>query len=364
MIKTTRPTPGLDDYAYINARIKVMRTEFISNERLRDMMLCTDIMGVMEILKGTCYKAEIKECEATGKITNPLKVIEVATERNVINTISRIDYFTAGKPKELFHTFVSKYDLDNLKSIMRGICCKLPSEEIISCLVHMGSSPEGLLWELAKEETIRGFISRLKEKGVLCYRALEQAYGKYDATSNLLILELALDNDYYQKILEGFAADGDESDSSVRDMFRREIDIVNAMNVLRITREKPEGIRPDDFLIAGGLRITKSVYKMLVASKNVRDVLKELESLGFKSEVASRLELYSKTNDISVFERGFQEALERHTKKGLSYDSLGIGVMLSYIRAKLSEVSNIRVIARSVDFGMPEDIIKGELIIV
>jgi len=364
MIKTTRPTPGLDDYAYVNARIKVMRTEFISNDRLKDMMACSDIMGVMEMLKGTCYKAEINECESTGKITNPLKVIEMATEKNVINTISRIDYFTAGKPKELFHTFVSKYDLDNLKSIMRGICCKLPSEEIIDCLVHLGFTPEGLLWDLAKEKTIRGFITRLKEKGVSCYRALEQAYGRYDAASDLLILELALDNDYYQRILEGFAADGDESDISVRDMFRREIDIVNAVGVLRMTREKPEGVNPNDFFIAGGLRINKSVYKSLLSSKGVRDALKALESLGFKAEVASRLELYSKTSDISVFERGFQEALEKHTKKGLSYDSLGIGVMLSYIRAKLSEVSNIRVIARSVDFGMPEDIIKGELIIV
>jgi len=363
MIRVNKPTPGLDDYAYINTRIKSMRTEFISLRSLESMMESRDIMSLMETLKGSCYGPNIAECETSFK--DPLKVLESATEKNLLDTIGRIKYFTEGKPKELFHIFISKYDLNNLKAVMRGIHSKTSPDEIVKCFTPIGSYSQKMLWDFAKQKTLGEFFSRMRDRGIPFASALIKAYEKYDATGKLLFLELALDKAYYDDILKNFSGSEDGSGLLIYNMFRREVDLVNSLNILRLIREKPEGVNPYDFHIRGGLRINLNLFKSFIrTSKSVKDVIKRLESIGFRREIDSRMDLYLKTNDVSVFERAFYESLERNVKKTLKYDSLGIGVLLSYIRAKMDEVVNLRIIARSVDFGMPEDIIKGELIVV
>ncbi len=364
MSRVHKPSSGQEDYAYINTRIKAMRVDLLSKDDYERMMEQKDIIALLDYLKATCYGRDITQYE--GKVTkelSPLKTIEVATEKNLINIVQKVGRFTDGDPKILFHLLISKYDLDNVKVVIRGVHAKLGYEEIIENLLPIGTYKEGYFQELAKQKDLGAVVALMKKSVSPFSKALESAYEQFQRTGKLLLLELALDKAYYGALLKEFSG-GEETKGLIYNMFRREIDILNAMTVLRLVREKPQNIKALELYVNSGVKISRSAFESISTSNSIDEALKALGELGYRDEIESRMALYIKTRDISVFERAFQESLERYIKKAFRYDCLGIGIILSYLKSKLSEVVNVRIIARSVDFGMPEEIIKGELIVV
>ena len=80
-----------------------------------------------------------------------------------------------------------------------------------------------------------------------------------------------------------------------------------------------------------------------------------------KDDFAVRVELYKKLDDVSVFERFFGVHMLAELRSQAMGDPLGFTVLMSYLKLKYNELVNLRIIVRSVEFGLPQDIVKQEL---
>jgi V/A-type H+-transporting ATPase subunit C len=69
-------------------------------------------------------------------------------------------------------------------------------------------------------------------------------------------------------------------------------------------------------------------------------------------------------NSISVFERALEDYLMRKALVLSMTDALGVGVGISYLWAKRNEVTNVRIIVKGMAVGMPEERVRGALILV
>jgi len=348
------------EYDYVNARIKGMKSRLLSTSVFDTLILKPDVESIINELENTAYKEEIEKVSVQY---SGITCIEVALRRDFTHAFRKILSYMKGDDAEKYiKILLSRWDVQNIKTILRGKNIHIPSAEILECMIPAGELDEVTLTELLKQSDVKSVIDLLATWGIRYSKPLIRNYKEYSERRDLTVLEYAIDKFYFENALMAVKED-EYDDRIVRDMIMTEIDVTNIKSVLKMIRDKIDIEEAQNNLIKGGITLDIEKLTAMVSSGSLAGAIKQLEATPY-SFLSSVPEDVFKTGNISVFEKELEKYL---IKRGISRylgDPLSIAIAIGYIWAKYNEITNIRIIARCKTRDISEKEIREELIYV
>jgi len=337
----------MGDFPYINARVKVMKSRLLPAGRVEELLHAPNLDAVIQALTDTPYNVELQE--ALSRFAG-VRAVDEALAQNFYHTTQRILSFADGTARELIEVALLRYDLQNIRAIVRGKHTGRSQDEILGTLFPGGLLSEVKLKELLALPDLKAIADTLVTWMHPLARALREGVDALQRSGNLLDLEIVLDRAY---VRYGMRVADTEGESSLRRYLQGEVTLTNIKTALKLRRikELPREER-ERFFVPGG---TLSLERFLTFA-DAQSSLSELATLRpFGAELAG-------TEDLSAIERAIDQAFLRMAARMYMGDPLALDVVIGYLARKGAEVSNLRVAAHALQLGIPEDVARRELV--
>jgi len=329
-------------WAYIVARVKVMKRSLIPKEEFRKL-LNMDFHEIVRYLEESEYKKEIDEL--SYKYSGP-RLIDYALSLHLFRKYRRILDVSFGAAKELVFEYLKRWDIWNIINILRGKLANVPPEEIEETLVPVG-------------EFSYDFYKALTAKEV---DEIVKAFDRtpyYETLSKIGQEPIGKIEDELYKIYYSHIVSMRPSDQPLKlfvDFIRKEIDIKNIKAILRL---KIEDIPPETIvekIIPGGYQLDIDEARKLV-SMSFDELLKSLEGYWFWKEIGIE-------DSFSKVEIKLDSVWMEEVARKADYYPLSILPVLHYMCLKKIEVDNLRVIGWGKWEGLSNEAIEEQLVMV
>ncbi|HRC44419.1 MAG TPA: V-type ATPase subunit [Nitrospira sp.] len=355
----------MTDYAYSNARIRAMEGRLLGRSQYESLLDQVSFEGLIEVLKRLPY-ARALEHALTGydpaQLTGTIVRIDEALRRDLAQNLGVLRRFFADRSRALIDTLFLRWDVYNLKTVLRGKRAAAPIEDIVSATFPVGILDDLAVAELARVPTLPAVAHLLETWRLPLARPVRTGLDRPGETDRLDLLETELDR-FAVVHASRWIADGDDNDRTVLGYLRFLVDKTNLLTAFRYLAER-RALSPIEagrqFLKARG-RFSQSDYEAVVGARDLREGLARLAVTPY----AWLADAFAGRDTIALplVERQLDRAAIRKTV-GLSRpDPLGIGPAISYIERKTNEVRNLRMILRGKAVGMQNDHIEEWLIL-
>jgi V/A-type H+-transporting ATPase subunit C len=336
-----------EKYAYITGRVRAMKTKLIPAE-MYPRMLAMDTSEIARYLEETQYKDEI---DTLSKDFKGSELIEHATFANLAKTYRKLLDVSIDEPAFLILEYLRRWDIWNIKTILRGKFYGASDAEISKYLVPAGDLSPEFLGELTKKASIQEVISAFEGTDYA------EALAKYDG-KDLASLENALDKLYYFRMERAVGGTLSVGGGLLLKYVRREIDIRNLITLFRMNKAGIDAAIIQENLIPGG-KYQEELSRM--AGQPFAEFLRGLEGYPFWSAIS---DIATPSVDaISRIEARLKAYLVRYAWALSNYHPLSILPVLGYIVSKDTEVANIRKIALGKETGLPSELIEEQVVV-
>ncbi|PCR92505.1 V-type ATP synthase subunit C [Natrinema ejinorense] len=346
---------GASNPEYVNARVRSRRAAMLSDEDYRKLIR----MGPSEIarfMEETEYEREINEL---GTRFSGVDLIEYALNRNLAKHFDDLLEWSEGKLYDRIVRYLRKFDVWNLKTIIRGIYTDTDPEDIRTDLIRAGELDDGTIDRLVEVDSIEDVIELLD--GTIFAEQLEVAFEEYEESGALVPLENALDRAFYENLLADLGRPQEGPEAKYVEFLEAEIDFRNARNALRLARSGSD-LDPAAYYIEGGVLFDESDLNRLVGDYDALvDHIAENKRYG--DRLSGALDRLRDADSLIQFEHALDAALLEYADLLSSVYPTSISPVLSFVLGKEREVENIRAIARGREVGLDETEIEEELVI-
>ncbi|RQG91838.1 V-type ATP synthase subunit C [Natrarchaeobius chitinivorans] len=354
---------GASNPEYVNGRVRSRRASLFADEDYRKLIRMGP-SGIARFMEESEYEREINQL---GTRFSGVDLIEYALNRNLAKHFDDLLDWSEGRLYDLIARYLRKFDVWNIKTIIRGVYTETPSEEIESDLIRAGEIDDATLDRALEADTVEDVIEIFNR--TIFHDALEEAYEEYEETGALVPLENALDREFYERLIEDLSGSYDLSFTEPQsgpealyvEFLQAEIDFRNARNALRLARSGAD-LEPAEYYIEGGVLFDRAELSRLVADYD--ELVDHIaESKRYGDRLSSALTRLREAESLIQFEHALDAALLEYSDRLSSIYPVSVSAVLSYILAKEREVENIRAIARGREVGLDESEIEEELVI-
>jgi V/A-type H+-transporting ATPase subunit C len=308
-------------------------------------------------LAATPYAGDLQEALVRYQ---GLRAVDAALASNLQRTTRAILGFAEGRPRALIEIVLLRWDLANLRVIVRGRHMNRPADEIIGALIPAGTLGEAVLKEMAGYPDVTGLAGTLESLDHPLARGLAEGVADYMSTKDLMSIELSLERGYAEYALRAARRLGAEA-AGLRENVTREIDAANVKTAMRLAAAGtiPEDRRRKFFIPVDGAAETAVSEKLFFALSSPQTQAPAWERLRVRGFPVREL-----PTDLVAFERD----LDLHIAKDLASrylgDPLGLDIIIGYLAKKSAEVANLRLIARGKFMGLPREQVRREMVVV
>lgn len=355
----------MDDYAYLNARVRAMQSRLLGREEY-DALLAQDTTGgIVENLRGSPYAEALERVVAapgTRARPDPEAQFDEALRRDLTGTFAKLRHLASDRIRELLEAVLFRWDVYNVKTVARGKRAAAPIDEMLAATFPVGILDDIALAELCRTASLAAVVETLATWRMPLARPLREAFQRLGETESLHPVEFELDRFTFVHAF-AVAADGDANDAVLRSYVRLLVDRTNLLTALRYLQERTS-LSPLEaahcFIEAGG-RFTRSHYDNLVAARDLRHGLSLLAGSPFGWPIG----IFSGDEPLSLprIERRLDHWVLRHASILARPEPLGVGLVILYTEQKINEVRNLRMIMRGKALGMGTEAIEEWLII-
>ncbi|MDR0309286.1 MAG: ATP synthase A1 subunit C [Candidatus Methanoplasma sp.] len=340
------------NYAYTVARVKAKKSLLMANEDY-DKMLMMTVPEISRYISEAGYDKEM--ADLAGRLSG-LNLLEHATYMNMAKVFSSILKSSTGELYDMVSAYLDKWDIWNLKVILRGKSYNLDAESIREDLVPAGRLDTESLDRLVALDIDEDIISEFGRMAHVKIPA--DVIAAYKASGNLGEIEDFLDKAHYERLIQSINPASRPS-NIFRNYVKEEVDLKNFETILKLKAEGIHGDQVMKYMISGGKRIDDKLLTHLANAEVMESVMSEVSQLEFGEEIKDLLE----SKDI----RGAVSRLKRFemqkAKKFSHLYPLSVIPVIDYMINKENEVRNIRAIARGTQSGLDRETIKGLLVV-
>lgn len=342
------------NYAYTVARVKAKKSLLLGEEDYNKMLQ----MSVPEISRYISESGYQKEMNDLAGRVEGVNLVEYATYSSMAKVFSSILAASQGELHDMVAAYLCKWDIWNLKVILRGKSYGLGADGIRIDLVPAGSLGAESLEKLISLETSDDILATFsKMTGVPIPADVMSAYKEKD---NLGEIEDYLEK-YRYSILLASIDPSTRPTKMFQDYVRNEIDTRNLKTILKL---KVEGICGEEvlkYVIPGGKRIDKKFALQLANAETISAASSDLQQL----DCYDILKDFVESDNTEV--RNVISEMKRYeiaqAKKFSHLYPLSVVPILDYMIHKEIEGRNIRTISRGIESGLDKEIIRGLLVI-
>jgi len=189
-------------YAAANARVRGLYAKLLSDATWQILIEADGFEAALAILRDTDYLETVRAVEQTGSLS--LERLERLLLGRTAADHLRAARLVQGSARGLMLIWWQRFELENLKTVFRGIESGLPANTIETLLVPLGEHAT-LPWDvLTRELSVAGLIDRLANTHYT--NPLKAAYPQYERQRTLFPIEIALDIRYYRDLYSAVRA--------------------------------------------------------------------------------------------------------------------------------------------------------------
>src|SRR5213594_4979144 len=138
------------NYPYVTARVRAKKAALLTKD-VYERMLQMEAPQIARILGEGAYKEEILALAAR---VSGVDLIELATSRNLAAVYTQIIGFSEGELRQMIGWYLDRFDVQNVKTIVRGKLFGASPAEIQEDIVAAGSMRESYLQSLIELPTL------------------------------------------------------------------------------------------------------------------------------------------------------------------------------------------------------------------
>jgi V/A-type H+-transporting ATPase subunit C len=273
------------EYAAVHARVRGMYADMLAPETWVALREAVSYASLIEILKETVYGSYLAEVE--DKTLTPRRAV-YQVKKHLAKAFDVLVPLVPRLARFLMVQIYHRYEVDNLKALMRGIERGTAWERVRYVLFPLGSfttlDAEGLM----EAEGVGAAVERLRDTPY--YDTLSHAMKRYTAEGSLFPLEVALDLDYWRRLWRDLDRLTGTDRAQARRIVGSLLDATNLMWAIRyrvnhhlseeeiINYTLPFGYRVHDEdvrAIAAGADVAQVVTRVYPDLEGVRELLKE-----------------------------------------------------------------------------------------
>ncbi len=346
------------DQGYINSRVRGMYRNLLGPDDLRAFLQKPDLEAMIADLQKTPYRNAL---ETSCVYRSGIACLEEALRTHLVRTYSKIlRMFGDNDAARYVRIVVNRWDVHNLKAILRGKNIHSPPEEIRDCLVPAGTLDEATLIELLNQTDVREVIDLLATWNVDYARAFTPHIEEWSRSRELLVMEHALDQFYFDYARQTVEGTGPEA-AALRRLVGTEIDVTNLKTVITFIRD---GVGREDgerFLLQGGTVLPPKLLRSMIEDGDLPTALARLEGTPY-AFLASACDESAVCGPQSLLMKELDRHLVRTGAALYRSDPLSVTVVIGYLYLFQVEVTNLRIIARCRDAGLSDEELEAELI--
>jgi V/A-type H+-transporting ATPase subunit C len=354
----------MSDYDYGNARLRVMKSRLLSRKGLEGLANSGSLNGLIAALSQTAYRSSI---EAALSLVGGKECVDLALRKDLAETLDRILGFYTGDTRETVAIVLQRYDILNLKAILRGLSRNAPPNQISLTLVPVGKLRLELLEELAGASEPRAAIDLLASMNSPFAQPFLELRAKAPGADTAQ-MEIALEQwnfDQARKFLESTS----QGDGALAFALKTEADLENFLTIFRFAQAPEERkflhgwLGTDDLsrLLVGPGHVPFEKFLRAGSEDTVDTAVDQFTGTLYEPSLQAGMKAYAQSGRLSDLERQLQRFHKGWLANQIAKDPLGIGVLLGYLALKENEVSNIRWIAHGISIELTPVAIRAEL---
>lgn len=346
----TRMIGGGGNYAYVTARVRAKKNQLLGADAY-PKLLAREASDIARTLQEGQYKAEIDELAARHR---GAELVERATRLNLGRTYGQILGFATGELAVTIAAYLARYDVYNVKTILRGKFANAKPEDILDETIPAGSLAARLP-ELSRLERVDDVVEALR--GTPFHRVLiKHTEGRQ--LSNLIEVENDLDRAYYETLLASIPDSG-RANKAFISWIRNEIDVMNLKTLFRLRFARVTEWEP--YFLAGGIDVTRDSAARIARGTD-EEVIAEVGQLDVAPEVVDAARSSLASGNLNAIATALDRELVRDASDFSHRAPLSVLPVVDFILRKKIEADNLRAIAYGKQTGLPSETIQELLI--
>lgn len=344
-----------DDFGYINARVRGLKGLLLTARGYETALEAGSLDELVSYLESTPYATALGEAMTLKK---GIAGVEEGLRRDFQRVIDHLIRVAGGRPRELLAIVLGRWELFNVKTILRGLHAGAGLEAIMGSAIPFGRLDEVALQELVRQADVRSAIDLLVQWRIPYAAALRTAYPAYHEHGDFHVLEAALDRSFFTTALRGLER-GQADEAVVAECLRREIDLVLLSYALRAVHHGTVELPAGDTFIPGGRTVTRKVFEQLCAARTLGEFMSVMPSSPYTACLDEKARSYLELRRLFALERGLSACFVRQMVRLILRDPLSIAFTIGYLWRKVNEITNLRLIARGKYAALPREEIEA-----
>ena len=347
------------DFDYGNARVRALKSELLTRPQYEELM-DLEVDRLAAALSDTPYRPDV--LAATPRYRG-VRLVHEALRLNLSRTLRRLASWYDDEAAEAVGLLLGRWDLRNVRALLRGQFARRPVDEIEAILVPAGSIAESILTQLAAQPDLRTTVEMMVVWSVpdsKTARAVLANWPDFEASGEFQALERVLERSRAAYV----TSTAGRHDPALSGVLGAEVDQVNILTVLRLRDEGEERwdvVDPGERVLSGG-SIPLPALMRAAAADDRAGAAAALEAA--PTSWSGALSRWSESGDLVHLAHELEsEATKAAAGLFSTADPLGVGMPVAYVWAKENEVRNLRTIAAGLDAKLPADMIESELLV-
>ncbi len=336
-------------FAYVNARVRSMESRLLDEHKINELIEASSISEFIGFLEDTDYAPYLSE------VSDDSMGVEKALNIHLAHIYQTLANISPDKARKILKLFEKKFDVQNIKTLLRAKYVGLDAEETFKHIIPLGTIPENRLRELCEAKTIDEVLNGLEDTEYS--KILSSELSTYEQTGKLVSFELALDKYILEGLWKSIGTEG-----TTEDIFKEFVGaLIDIENLKVILRAKADGLSSEEilkYMLNVGYEIAPWKLKELAEAESIESVISALEGTRYGSIISENLEDYEKTGSIYVFEKALDKYLSEIGKKLSLRQPFGVGPIIGLITSKEQEIKNLKIIIKGKMEGIPSNQIR------
>ncbi len=343
------------NYPYACARVRAKKAALLTKDNYPKLLMM-DLNEIGRFLGETQYNVEMTELASRYE---GVDLIELGTIKNLARVYNDILGFTKGELHEMVASYLARWDIWNIKTILRGKFYGARIEDIREDLVPAGTLREENLDALIALESVAEVLEAIKKiEGI---EIPEDVMADYQTTGRLSAVEDYLDKIYFIRLLK--AIDSRSRPGKLLLAFiRKEIDMTNLITLLKLKKEKVSPDRIGVYLIEGGDELNRKELERLAATESFEALVAELSPFSFYEDIKDALEGAKEAGSLNDVSLAAKKHLMSRAERFSHLYPLSVLPIIDFMIRKKTEVDNIRIVARCKESGLDPETTKRLLV--
>jgi len=333
----------LADQAYLRTRLAIMSANLLGKERLSALAE----LPFEELAKQTGFDT-VKE----GNDGARLAAFERALMQTWLDELGALLRPLAGPARRLLTQWASRYELLNIKALVRGKLGQLPNEEIERSLFVLPGFLSLNLDELLNTDSVPELLRHLQKTRY--QRLATQALRRYEERPDPFLLDATLDQQFYGDLANRAQQLAGDDRSETLDLIGRIVDRHNLVWSLRYRFNY--GLQPSEVLylaIDGGRVLNRSVLQQILQADTLHEALRLLPgNLLSHGEVPQQ---------ITQIEAALRDDLSAHAARAMRRSPSALTSVLAYLVLRHHDITSLYAIVHARVRGLGDDLLREAL---